>query len=300
MIYVGVCDHNTKKTEQYIYGCQSKAVEAAISDHIWDDGTVTKEPTCTETGDRTYNCSHCIGKTHTEIPATGHGETEIRNQKEASCTEDGYSGDLYCIACDTKLEEGQTIPAQGHQWDSGTVTKQATAVAVGTKKYQCTVCGETKTEVLPALGLPKKGASLTVGKAVYKVTKSAAKNGTVRFMKTKSTAKTITIPDTIKVSGVTYKVTSIASSALKSNIKIRKVTIGANVDTIGKLAFYGCKNLKTIIIKTKKLTSKSIGSKALKNIYARASIQVPKKKLKAYKTILKKAGINSKAKIKGK
>jgi hypothetical protein len=300
MIYVGVCDHDVKKTEQYIYGFQSTAVEAAISDHIWDDGTVTKEPTCTEAGDRIYNCSHCVGKLHTEIPATGHGETEIRNQKEVTCTEDGYSGDFYCTVCDTKLEEGQTIPAQGHQWDNGKVTMKATAVAVGTEQYQCTVCGETKTEILPALGLPKKGTSLTVGKAVYKVTKSAAKNGTVRFMKTSSTANTITIPDTIQVSGVTYKVTSIAPSALRSNTKIRKLTVGANVDTIGKLAFYGCKNLKTIIIKTKKLTSKSIGSKALKNIYVKASIQVPKKKLTAYKTILKKAGITSKAKIKGK
>jgi hypothetical protein len=119
-------------------------------------------------------------------------------------------------------------------------------------------------------------------------------------MKTSSTANTITIPDTIQVGGVTYKVTSIAPSAFKSNTKIRKATIGANVDTIGKLAFYGCKNLKTIVIKTKKLTSKSIGSKALKNIYVKVSIQVPKKKLTAYKTILKKAGITSKAKIKEK
>ena len=74
--------------------------------------------------------------------------------------------------------------------------------------------------------------------------------------------------------------------------------IGKNVTTIGKKAFYKCKNLKTITIKTSKLTKKKVGRSAFKNINAKATIKVPKKKLKTYKTILKAAGVGSKVKIK--
>ena len=78
--------------------------------------------------------------------------------------------------------------------------------------------------------------------------------------------------------------------------KLKKITIPTKVTSIGDEVFYGCKNLKNITIKTTKLTS--IGSKAFKGIHAKATIKVPKKKLAAYKKILRKKGVGSKAKIK--
>lgn len=156
----------------------------------------------------------------------------------------------------------------------------------------------TKTsEKLP----PAKGEKLTdtKTKSVYRVTKSSAKNGTAEYTKsTNAKATSITIPSTVKIDGITYKVTSIAANAFKNNTKITKVTISSNVSKIGAKAFYGCKKLKSITIKTTKLTSKTVGSKAFKGISSKAVIKVPDKKLSSYKKVLKAAGAGAKVKIK--
>ena len=100
-------------------------------------------------------------------------------------------------------------------------------------------------------------------------------------------AKKVTIPATVTIDGITYKVTDIAPNAFKGCKKLKKITIGAGVTTIGKKAFTGCKHLKNIIIKSKKL--KKIGKNAFKGINKTAKIKVPKNKLKAYKKLFKKA-----------
>lgn len=67
---------------------------------------------------------------------------------------------------------------------------------------------------------------------------------------------------------------------------------------IGKQAFCGCKKLKNTVIKTKSLTTKKEGGKAFGAIHSRAMIKVPKSKMKAYKKLLEKKGVGSKAKLK--
>ena len=117
--------------------------------HSWDSGVVTKQPTCTEAGTKTYTCTSC-GKTKTtEIAATGHQHTEIRNKKEATCKEEGYTGDTYCKDCGAKVSSGQAIPKTEHTWDSGKVTTKATCEHTGVRTYTCSVCGETKEEEIP-------------------------------------------------------------------------------------------------------------------------------------------------------
>ena len=64
---------------------------------------------------------------------------------------------------------------------------------------------------------------------------------------------------------------------------------------IGKKAFYNCKKLKKIVVKTS--TLKKVGANAFKGINAKATIRVPKKKLAAYKKLLKEKGIGKKVKI---
>lgn len=93
-------------------------------------------------------------------------------------------------------------------------------------------------------------------------------------------------------------VTAIGAKAFYKCKALTKITIPAKVKKIGRQAFYGCKKLKKIIIKTTKLTSKTVGSKAFKGIHPKATVKVPKKKLAAYKKLLKKKGVGSKAKIK--
>ncbi|MGN0395602.1 MAG: leucine-rich repeat protein [Coprococcus sp.] len=98
---------------------------------------------------------------------------------------------------------------------------------------------------------PAKNAKIkdSGNKAVYRVTKAGTTGGTVEYVAPISkTAKTVTIPSTIKSGGITYKVTSIAKNAFKNNKYITKVTIGKNVNTIGAMAFYKCAALTTVTI----------------------------------------------------
>lgn len=81
-----------------------------------------------------------------------HVNTETRNQKKATCTEEGYTGDLYCKDCNKCLQEGETIPKTDHKWDKGKVTTKPTCTDAGVKTYTCTVCKTTKTETIKATG----------------------------------------------------------------------------------------------------------------------------------------------------
>lgn len=100
---------------------------------------------------KTYHCTDAdCDKTYVEtIPATGHQHTEIRDKKEVTCEEDGYTGDTYCKDCGQLINKGTIIKATGHSWDSGKVTEAATCKKEGTKTYTCKNCGETKTESIP-------------------------------------------------------------------------------------------------------------------------------------------------------
>lgn len=143
-----------------------------------------------------------------------------------------------------------------------------------------------------------KGTTLKDSKgATYKVTGAKVKNPTVTYVKPKKNVKKVSIPATITVKGVKYKVTAVSKDAFKNNKKVTQVTIDKNVNNIGKNAFYGCKNLKKVIIKTTKLTKKTVGKNAFKGIHKKATIKVPKKKLDVYKKLLKNAGISKSVKV---
>lgn len=122
----------------------------ATGAHTWDNGTVTTEPTETTPGVRTFTCAVC-SQTKTEvIPATGTHTFVFTKNVAPSCTEAGY--DLYtCRDCGA-TEQRNSKPALGHKWDSGKVTAEPTEKDPGTMTYTCTVCGQTKTEVIPATG----------------------------------------------------------------------------------------------------------------------------------------------------
>lgn len=134
------------------------------------------------------------------------------------------------------------------------------------------------------------------GDAYYTIL--STKDKTAEYVKpAKKTCTSADIPKTIKISGKTYKVVSIAANAFKGCSKLEKVEIGENVKTIGKKAFYGCKKLDSIVIYTKKLTSKNVGVDAFKGINAKANVGVPTKYHAAYKKILKAKGVTGKQQI---
>lgn len=139
----------------------------------------------------------------------------------------------------------------------------------------------------PTTKTVKKGTKLIVGTNTFVVTNVKAKTVSYKGTKNKKAAK-ITIPATVKSGKQVYKVTTIADNAFKNNKKIKTVVVGKNVRTIGKKAFYGCKNLKKITVQSSII--KKVGAKAFKGINKKAVIKVPSKKYKAYKKVFKGKG----------
>ena len=155
----GVITKEATETEEGVktYTCktcgETKTESIPMAYHHWDQGTVTKEPTCTEKGEKTHHCTdEGCDKTWIEtIPATGHQHTEVRNEKKATCKEEGYSGDIYCTDCGELIKKGSATEKADHTWKL-TKEQNATCEADGSKTYTCEVCGETKTETIKATG----------------------------------------------------------------------------------------------------------------------------------------------------
>lgn len=276
-----------KETGVKTYTCHkcgaTKTEDIPMTEHTWDEGEVTTASTCTKPGVRTYTCSVCKATRTEAIKATGHLHTEIRNKKDASCTENGYTGDTYCKDCEELLKKGETVDVLGHQWKE-TKRAEPSYTEDGQIIYTCNRCGEQKAETLEKLAYPKAGTKYTVAGCQYKVTKAGAE---VSLIKTNKKAKRVTIPAVIKVNGVTYKVTSIGAKAFNGNKKLTKVTIGTNIKKISNNAFFKCKSLKTVTIKSVLLTKKTASKRAFKGISRKMVIKVPKKMKKAYVKMFK-------------
>ena len=121
-----------------------------------DESTIVtvKEATCTEDGLRQGYCSRCKQYINEIIPAKGHNMT-LMTVVPATCSHDGYAYG-FCIDCMKTIPEDDPIilPASGveHQWDAGRIAAQPTCTDPGVRIFTCSVCGDTKTETIPATG----------------------------------------------------------------------------------------------------------------------------------------------------
>lgn len=133
-----------------------------------------------------------------------------------------------------------------------------------------------------------KGKSAVAGSGPSKATHTATGNSTVTYKRTASlSAKTLSVPSTVKINGKTYKVTKISDKAF-NNAKATSVTIGSNLTVINAKTFAGASKMKTltlgsgikkiaarafatnkkltkIVVKTKKLAAKASVKNALKS-----------------------------------
>lgn len=147
-----------------------------------------------------------------------------------------------------------------------------------------------------------KGKTYQADGYFYKITKmpSGKKAGEVTVTKAaKKTVRLITVKDSVTIGGMKYQITAIGKGAFKNYKKATQAVIGKNVKVISDNAFSGCRKLKTITVKSKKISK--VGKKAITNIVKKAVIKVPKSKVKAYKKKFNsKTGYKSTMKIKKK
>ncbi len=97
-------------------------------------------------------CNHADYGEVGEVDPNNHVNTITINEKKATCTEEGYTGDTWCNDCKKVVKQGETIPKTGHKWDKGQVTTKPTCTDAGVKTYTCTVCKTTKTEPIAKTG----------------------------------------------------------------------------------------------------------------------------------------------------
>lgn len=250
---------------------------------------VTTQPTYEKTGVRTYTAAfkNAAFSTQTQTETIAKRvkpqentpiqtkKTSIKKASVSGISNKNYNGKSQKQSIKVKL--GKKTLKQGTDYTVSYKNNKnigkATVTIKGKGKYEGSIKKTFQITVA-------KGKTYTAGNFKYKMTKASTNGkGTVTLAatkKSKSDSKftSCKITDTVKIGGKTFKVTA-----------------------IGDNAFKGYKKLKTITIESKNL--KSVGKDAVKNIHKKATIKVPKDKVKAYKKLFnKKTGFTSKMKIK--
>ena len=130
------------------------------TNHDWDEGVITTEPTCTTKGVKTFTCKNCKTTKTEEVNALGHDYSKDWTiDKKATCLEEG-SKSHHCTRCDSKVDV-TVISKLSHDWIL-TSTVNPTRDHEGKKVYTCNLCKETKEESIPKL--VGKWVSNSVGK----------------------------------------------------------------------------------------------------------------------------------------
>ena len=131
-----------------------EVIPAKGHDYSYKSASST-EPTCTESGHYQGTCPRCYQDYNDTIPALGHDWGEWVTSIEPTVSTVGYRYHV-CNRDGCGYREGEDIPKlHTHTWDAGVVTQKPTAAEPGVRTYTCTVCGQTRTEAIPATGVPE-------------------------------------------------------------------------------------------------------------------------------------------------
>lgn len=131
-----------------------EVIPAKGHDYSYKSASST-EPTCTESGHYQGTCPRCYQDYNDTIPALGHDWGEWVTSIEPTVSTVGYRYHI-CNRDGCGYREGEDIPKlHTHTWDAGVVTQKPTAAEPGVRTYTCTVCGQTRTEAIPATGVPE-------------------------------------------------------------------------------------------------------------------------------------------------
>ena len=277
------CTHEGEETRQCNVCQKTESRTLAKTDHQWSEWKTTTPADCTHEGEETRQCKNCQETESRTLAKTAHN-TKIVGAKAPSCTSEGYTGDEVCKDCHATIKKGHKLDKTAHQWSTWKTTTNPSYASEGEQTRQCSQCHQIETRKLNKLPLPKAGTKYIVGGNQYTVLKAGL---SVRFSKANPKAKTVTIPNTIKVNGINYKVAEVGANAFKNNKKVKKVTIGANVVKIANKAFNKCPSLRNVIIKTTLLTKKTASKKCFSKVSKKMVIKVPKKVKKSYAKIFK-------------
>lgn len=266
--------------------------------HKWNSGRVTKKPTYTAAGVRTYTCTVCKAAKTASIAKLA--TTDI-SKKTSKITVSGIENKIYNGRAHTQRSLVVKAGTKTLRLNKDYTVTYSKNKAVG--KASVTICGKNaysgKITKTFAIVKAAKGKTYTVGKFKYTITGAKADGtGTVAiagttYSRSDKRFASLTIADTVVIGDVRFKITSVSANAFSRYTALKNVTIGNNVTSIGANAFLSCKNLKKMTIKSAKL--KSVGAKAFSGTYSKITFAVPRNKATAYKKLIKKGSPSAKA-----
>ena len=110
------------------------------------------------------DCKNEVISTVTAKNPNNHiGETEVKNYKEATCTESGYTGDTYCKSCSKLIAAGKVSPVVPHVFGAWTIIKQPTISAEGEKVRYCEKCHYEQKMTIPSLSDDSEPIHIVIG-----------------------------------------------------------------------------------------------------------------------------------------
>lgn len=266
--------------------------------HKWNSGRVTRKPTYTATGVKTFTCTVCKA---TKTGSIAKLATTDISKNTSKITVSGIENKIYNGKVHTqkslvvkagaktlRLNKDYTVT-----YSKNKAVGKASVIIRGKNAYSGKI---TKTF---AIVKAAKGKTYTVGKFKYTIT-GAKTDGTgtvaiagTTYSRSDKKFASLTIADTVIIGDVRFKITSVSANAFSRYTALKNATIGNNVTSIGSNAFLSCKNLKKMTIKSAKL--KSVGAKAFSGTYSKITFAVPRNKATAYKKLIKKGSPSAKA-----
>ena len=105
--------------------------------------------TCTQDGTKTAKCDRCDVTNTIKDVGSALGHIEVIDEAVApTCTETGSTEGKHCSRCNEVLVKQEPVPALGHKWDEGVITKEPSCTETGVKTFTCSRCSDTKTETI--------------------------------------------------------------------------------------------------------------------------------------------------------
>lgn len=158
------------------FGTQTKTVDILALGHKTTHHDAVKANCVSEGNIEYWECSTCKKKFFDEacknevttvVTAKDEhnhkGEFELKNAKEATCTESGYTGDTYCKACEKLVESGKVSPVVPHKFGAWVIVKEPTKTSDGLKSHSCSVCGYEEKYGIPRLSDDSDPIHITIG-----------------------------------------------------------------------------------------------------------------------------------------
>ena len=209
-------------------------------------------------------------------------------------------------------DENSTVTVNG----KAASEKVALKVGYNTIKVKVTSADgtATKTYTIRVTRVVPKNYTITISRRKYKVTNELIAKASVAITGlSDNKVINLSVPDTIKIYGVTYKITSVGKNAFRGQPKMKTAKIGKNVTTINYAAFYACpllnsvtlgKNVKTIgnhvFCRDSKLRTLTMEGTALTKVgnhvlyqVTNLTIKAPGSKVNAYKKLFTNKGSKS-------